>query len=552
MEVSVQSAAEVAFNPTKKQKDFLQIPFSVSEGLYGGAAGAGKTELMVWLPLIYGFHEHPLYKGITLRRSLPQLEKELIARSREIYPDVGGIYNETKKSWKFPSGAKHFFGAADKEQDIRKFDSDQYNLIQYDEATHFTEFQYSYLVNTRMRSRTSDLPAIARSGTNPGNVGHSFFKKRFVNPCINGYKIIVSAKTGLKRIFIPARITDNQHLLDANPHYIKQLEELSEAEKKAKLYGDWDVYEGQVFKEWRIEPLSDEPDNARHSVDAFDIPSWWPRFIGIDWGYAAYTCIYWAALSPDGRVYIYREYAVKETKTTDWIEDFVRLTENEKSNIRKIIICHSANQHRGEPSTILEQINSAISYHDFPVSVELGEKNRINGKMAVHEFLRWTPKESAKKFYGQFDKDLADKIFRLHGKESYYQYVTLFEDPKIENNIPRLQVFGKECPLLCETIPACVYEDTPEEGHKAEDVKEFDGDDPYDTLRNLLTGIKEYDVKSAVEMSNAIKTQAAISEMAKGDATSFYRRMEHIEAQRSQVNSNRRRSFRPTRRVRFM
>jgi len=546
--IEVTSVVEREFSPTKKQSDFLSIPWTIKEGLYGGAAGAGKTEVVVWMPLIYQFHEHPLYKGITLRRHLKQLETELISRSKEIYPSLGGIFNETKKKWTFPSGAVQYFGGADKEDDIRKFDSDQYNLISYDEATHFTEFQYSYLVMSRLRSRCADLPAIARSGTNPGNVGHSYFKKRFVKPNKDGYKILLDSKTGLKRMFIPARIQDNPTLLANNPEYIAQLMSLSEAEKKAKLYGDWDTYEGQVFNEFRLEPLSDEPDNARHVIDPFDIPSWWPRFIGIDWGYAAYTIIYWSALSPTGRLFIYREYAVKEKLIVDYLSDLVNLTTpEEKDLVSKVSICHSASQNRGEPFTVYEQLTKALRHADFKCPVTLGEKNRINGKVAIHEFLRWKPKENPARIYGgEFDKEYADKIFRLYGQKAYVDYVKMFEAEQEEKDIPKLQIFNT-CPLLIETIPACVYEDTPDEGKKKEDVKEFDGDDPYDCLRILLGGIKDYQIANAKELEHAQKSHDAIQELVGGDQTKFYRKMEFLEAKKGEQRVGttfRRRGFR--------
>ena len=547
-QVEVQAVVEREFSPTKKQSDFLSIPWSVKEGLYGGAAGAGKTEVVVWMPLIYQFHEHPLYKGIILRRNLKQLETELITRSKEIYPSLGGVFNETKKKWTFPSGAVQYFGGADKEDDIRKFDSDQYNLISYDEATHFTEFQYSYLAMSRCRSRCADLPAIIRSGTNPGNVGHSYFKNRFVKPDKNGYKLLIDSKTGLKRIFIPARIQDNPTLLANNPEYIQQLMSLSEAEKKAKLYGDWDTYEGQVFKEFRLEPLSDEPDNARHVIEPFEIPSWWPRFIGIDWGYAAYTVIYWAALAPTGRLFIYREYAHKEKKIVDYLTDLINLTEmEERESLNKVLICHSADQNRGEPSTIYEQLTKALRHANFKCHINLGEKNRLNGKLNLHEFLRWQKKESPAKIYGgEFDKEYADKIYRLYGQVAYVDYVKMFEAEKEETNIPKLQIFNT-CPLLTETIPACVYEDTPEDGKKKEDVKEFDGDDPYDCIRILLGGIKEYQVTNAKDFEHAQKANEAIVQLANGDQTSFYRKMEYLESKRDGRNNSytfRRRSFR--------
>jgi len=550
MQAQVQSVVEREFSATRKQSDFLAIPWSVKEALYGGAAGAGKTEVVVWMPLIYQFHEHPLYKGIILRRNLKQLETELISRSKEIYPSLGATFNETKKKWTFPSGAVQYFGGADKEDDIRKFDSDQYNLISYDEATHFTEFQYSYLVMSRLRSRCADLPAIARSGTNPGNVGHSYFKNRFVKPYKEGYKLLVDGKTGLKRMFIPARIQDNPTLLENNPEYIQQLMSLSEAEKKAKLYGDWDTYEGQVFKEFRLEALSDEPENARHVIDPFSIPSWWPRFIGIDWGYAAYTVIYWAALSPTGRLFVYREYAFKEKKIVDYLTDLINLTEpEEREALLKVLICHSADQNRGEPSTIYEQLTKALRKAEFKCQIQLGEKNRLNGKLNLHEFLRWQPKENPAKVYGgEFSKDYADKIYRLYGQASYVEYVRMFEAEKPELNLPKLQIFNT-CPLLIETIPACVYEESQEEGKKKEDVKEFDGDDPYDCIRILLGGIKEHQTQHAREMEHNEKSQEAINGLVNGDQTSFYRKMEFLESKKDSdrnLTTFRRRGFRRT------
>ena len=546
--IQVNSVVEREFTPTKKQSDFIAIPWSVKEALYGGAAGAGKTELIIWLPLIYQFHEHPLYKGIILRRNLKQLETELISRSKEIYPSLGAVFNETKKKWTFPSGAVQYYGGADKEDDIRKFDSDQYNLISYDEATHFTEFQYSYLVMSRLRSRCADLPAIARSGTNPGNVGHAYFKNRFVKPYKDGYKILIDGKTGLKRLFIPARIQDNPALLANNPQYIQQLMSMTEAEKKAKLYGDWDTYEGQVFKEFRLEPLSDEPGNACHVIKPFDIPSYWPRFIGIDWGYAAYTVIYWAALSPTGRVFIYREYAFKEKKIVDYLTDLINLTEPaEREALSKVRICHSADQNRGEPFTIYDQLTKALRKNNFRCQIELGEKNRLNGKLTLHEYLRWQPKENPARLYGgEFDKGYADKIFRLYGQTAYVDYVKMFEKEKEETNLPKLQIFDT-CPLLIETIPACVYEDSPEEGKKAEDVKEFDGDDPYDCTRILLSGIREYQLQHAREVEHAAKSEEALNQLSGGDQTSFYRKMEFLESKQGHQKSSisfRRRGFR--------
>src|SRR5690242_16322545 len=93
------------FKPHKKQESFLSIPDSIFEAMYGGAAGGGKSDILVMLPLLRRFHESPYFKGIIFRRTYPELESEIIARSRKWYPHFGGVYHEEKRRWTFPSGA---------------------------------------------------------------------------------------------------------------------------------------------------------------------------------------------------------------------------------------------------------------------------------------------------------------------------------------------------------------------------------------------------------------------------------------------------------------
>lgn len=537
-EVTVSSPIERVWEPTKKQKEFISLPFSFFEALYGGAVASGKSEILLLLPLIYNFHQHPLFKGLILRRTFPELESEIILRSKEWYSHAGGIYNESKKRWTFSSGAVISFGHAEREDDIRKYDTAQFNYVGWDECTSFTPYQYRYLTFSRIRSRCSDLPAICRAGTNPGNIGHSYFRERFVDPHKAGFRPLVDKNTGLKRIFIPATVYDNPIFIKNNPTYIHQLEQLPEADRRAKLYGDWYTYLGQVFKEFRIEPLSDEPINAKHVVDDFEIPLWWPRIIAIDWGFTAMCWIGWLAISPSGQVFVYREYAEKEKKHEDWITDLINLTGDEKASVESIWICHSANQNRGEPNTIREKVSTAINNNGFNCTVNLGSKGRVNGKMNVHEYLRWKKKDDIIKISNEvFDLDRANQLFRLYGEKAYKQYIDIFTSEKDEGILPKLQIMSS-CAQLVKTIPNCVYDDT-----NPEDVKEFDGDDPYDGIRIGLDGVKEYILKNAKKLAEMKDRENAINEIGKGDQTSFYRRMEHLEKSNSFNNSIRKKSF---------
>lgn len=537
LESVIEEQESKSWKPTPKQERFLQVPFDVDEAGYGGALMAGKSDVLMLMPLIYQFHENSKFKGLFLRRTFPELEQEIIPRSQEFYPSTGATYNISRHRWEWPNGAMDIFGHLKDEKDVKKYDTGQFPLIRWDEATSFTGFQYEYITIRRNRAPVgSGLPSFTRWGSNPGNVGHIYFRKRFIDPCRTGGKVLRDAKTGSKRIFIPATALDNPHAREENPKYFKRLNEItSEAERRAMILGDWYTFEGQVFEEFRLEPMQGEPSYAQHVIEPFDIPSWWPRLISIDWGMKAYTFIIWWAIAPEGRVYIYRAYAVKKVKIRQWAKDMAVLTKH-KEQVRDVGICFSATQDRGQDQTIYEQVAEALSESDFTCSLTLGDKNRVGGKQLVHEYLRWQPLPTIKEIIGDYDTDLARKIERMHGPEALKEYVKYFTPEEPEQNLPKLRIFSrdyegiKECTtaleLLTECIPACVYDET-----RKEDVKEFDGDDPYDCLRIGLYRLRDYFEEAGSEYQKLQKIGLAAKVLEKtNDQTSFYRTCEAAEA----------------------
>lgn len=513
------------WKPHKRQEQFASLPDTIFEALYGGAAGGGKSELLLMLPVVRGWYKEPRFKGIIFRRTFPELESEIIVRSRDWYSLAGGKYNEEKKRWIFPSGALMQFGHVEYESDTRKYDTAEYNYMAFDELTSFTQGQYIYLSRTRCRSSSSRLPALVRSATNPGNIGHAWVRDHFITPAPKG-TIIIDKQTKLKRIFIQSFAEDNPYLMSNDPQYVARLESLPEAERQAKRYGSWDSFEGQVFSDYREMPAEGEPENANHICEPFNIPSWWLRFLAIDWGYSAMTIALWGALSSDDRLYIYREYAIKEAKTSTWATEVGNYCVGE--SYRDIVLCRSAWQQRGEEATQQEQFTKYSG-----LIARQADNDRISGKLVLQEYLRWkeAPARKASQADIVYSADRAQYILRTQGSEAYDRYLKSFRVVQEDAILPRLQIFP-DCKELRRCIPLCIYDKKSNSTEKpAEDVREFAGDDPYDAIRYLAMAVNRYLGGLKDEGAARRKENEVIEALQKTkDWTEYYRKMSILES----------------------
>lgn len=370
--------------------------------------------------------------------------------------------------------------------------------------------------------------------------GNSFVKKRFVDPFPEGSKIIVG-RGGNKRIYIHATLADNADHID--PTYSQSLEGRPDAERKAKKHGDWSAYLGLVFDEFRTKKYPDEPENALHVVEPFAIPTWWPRFIIGDWGFRAMTYILFLAVSPEGRVYCYRELHWKGIRIEEWapiVRQFIEL-----ENPRVVKFCKSVSQDRGQENTIQGQIEEALEH---PIELSNNSRgSRVSGKMLLHEYMRWKPLPTlATKEMKPYSEERARWLLRNRGMHEYKNYLRLFDAPKSEDNLPRLQILCCNddhheyhpycCPELINSIQACSY-DKPSNNKPAEDVAEFEGDDPYDTLRYGIDTADTYLLGSSEELIKLKAESEALRRLAfTGDSTAFYRQMRTIDANNSRID----------------
>ena len=281
---------ELRLTLTKKQMCFISA--EESEVLFGGAAGGGKSYGQMVDALLFALR-YPGSKQLVLRRSFPELERSLIRTSLSLYPRSVYSFNSTSHVGRFKNGSLIDFGYLAAENDVYHYQSAEYDVVRFDELTHFTEAQYVYLVS-RVRG-ANGYPKQIKSTTNPGGIGHSWVKRRFIDPSPAGRSFI--GESGMSAIFIPSLLSDNGFLCRSDPSYERRLSSLPERERRALLHGDWSIFEGQYFSEFS---------ERVHVCEPFELPAGWRRYRTVDYGLDRLACL-WIAVAPDRRSYVYRE-----------------------------------------------------------------------------------------------------------------------------------------------------------------------------------------------------------------------------------------------------
>lgn len=391
--------ANVVWQPQPQQAVFMSRP--EYEALYGGAAGGGKSDAIIIEPLRQVHIPH--FKGLILRKTFPQLA-ELIDKSLNYYPRAfpKARYNASSHTWTFPSGAKIIFGAMQHTKDRTKYQGQAYDFIAFDELTHFTFEEYSYLFS-RNRPNGPGTRVYIRATANPGGVGHGWVKERFITaaPPMTPITEEVSWKQpdgsiqtrAQSRIFVPASVFDNKALMENDPDYVRRLASMPEAERNALLYGDWDTFSGQVFTEWRNDSEHYDDRVNTHVIHPFRIPDSWSVWCSMDWGYSRPFSVGWYAVDHERRMYRIREYygcngapnqGVKMEPTQ--VAREIKRIEREDPNLKGRTI------HRvGDPAIWGTQGTESIGdlMERERVYFEKGNHDRIDGKMQVHHRLKF-------------------------------------------------------------------------------------------------------------------------------------------------------------------
>ena len=439
----------INYQPTPKQAMFHAS--KANEILYGGAAGGGKTKALV-MDALFRCLKWPNTTAVVFRRTYRELEDTDIKEALSSYPEALAKYNAGRHEFKLMNGSKILFRHCENEADRFDYSGLEAQHMYFDELTTFTQVIYDFL-KTRLRAKKElGCVPIVKSASNPGNIGHGWVKKEFVDAGpymeIREQEIWSEALHKSKKIrtqYIPALATENPFITE---DYIFELEQKPQALRDALLHGSWDSFEGQAFPEIVVKP-ENEDGLWTHVIDPFPIPKSWPRYFSFDYGYSdPFACLWWA-MDEEGRAYLYREWYGCVPKKADTglkltpVQIAEGIIEREQPEIDdNLTITRTADPSIFDKSrgfSVADQMAPGYMGRQKGVFFTKADNTRIAGKMEVHERLR-------------FD----------------------------ENGKPMMYVFST-CHDWIRTVPNLPYDDK-----KVEDIDTDAEDHDYDATRYFL------------------------------------------------------------------
>lgn len=395
---------------------------------YGGARGGGKSHWMLSQLGADDCQRVPGLKCLLLRKvgkanleAFEDLRRRLFTRLPHEFSAFRGILT-------FANGSRIIAGHFQNEKDIDAYLGLEYDCIGLEEASQLTSRKFQDISTCCRSSKTNWRPRIYTT-TNPGGVGHAWYRKRFVQP-------MLERREGETR-FIPARVGDNAF---NNPEYRRILEGLTGWQRRAWLDGDWDIAAGQFFTQFRRDV---------HVVEDFDDGRAVEWFCAFDYGHVHYTVCLLGCRDGDGNTYVVDEHAER-----------LWLPQRHATAIKAMLARHKI----GDRTLTLSDLKRFVAGADV--------------------FSRQSDGTTIAAQYAKQGITLRPaNIDRVNGWAEVMQGLG-----DIEANIRPTLFFHRRCAQLIETLPALQHDpNRPEDVLKVDaDDDGIGGDDAADTLRYLV------------------------------------------------------------------
>ena len=413
------------FHAIAREADYDNGPVDIG---VGGARGPGKSHAVLSQVGIDDCQRIPGLKGLFLRQTGVAAKESFddlvdkVLRGRMSYTKTGGLL-------KLGDNSRIVLGGFKDASDIDKYIGIEYDIIIVEELNQLTEDKYTKLRGSLRTSKPGWRPRMYTS-FNPGGVGHGFVKSRYVIP--------FREKREKDTRFIGSTYLSNPYL---NKEYIEYLEGLTGDLGKAWREGEWEIFAGQFFSEFRY---------SLHVCKPFIPKSTIPKYGGMDWGRIAPFVFLAGAFDvvklEDGRVFhrvwIFKEVDGVKKNPKEWAEEIksrVNLKEFERI--------------MGDPAMFTPGNDNSISISDQfnkeGLTLYRASNDRIGGWSVVHDWLSIAP-----------------------------------------DGLPYL-IITEDCTDLITTLPELIHDET-----NVEDLDTDSNDHWADALRYMLKHVKWIDARS--------------------------------------------------------
>ena len=407
---------------------------------YGGARGGGKSH---WLLAQMGADDCQRVAGLKclLLRKVGKANLEQFEDlRRRLFGKLKHEFSAYRGVLAFNNGSRIIAGHFQSEKDIDAYLGLEYDVIGVEEATTLTSRKYQDISTCCRTSKPNWRPRIY-STTNPGGVGHAWYRTKFVLPMLEKRQADTS--------FIPARVGDNAY---NNPEYRKVLEGLSGWQKRAWLEGDWDIAAGQFFTTFRRDV---------HVIDDFDDTRAVEWFAALDYGFAHYTVVLLGCRDGDGNIFIVDEHAER-----------LWLPQRHAAGIKAMLARHVVPVDSG-----LMRVESRKMR-----PLELGDLKRFVAGADV--FSRQSDGTTIAAQYAKHGISL--RVANTDRVNGWAEVLQGFGD--VEGGVRPTLFIHKRCGRLVETLPTLQHDpNRPEDVLKVDaDEEGVGGDDAPDALRYLV------------------------------------------------------------------
>jgi len=368
------------FVPLPRQVEAAELLQRVDGPTYvlmGGAAGGSKSKGLRELAHA-ACMTTPGYRVLLLRRTYKELEQTHLRDLEIEAPEMGAVAVPSAKVCRYPNGSILQCGHCETAADAGNYLSAEYDLIIFDELVTFEETPF-LLISSRARSSKPGVAPKILCGTNPGGPQSHWVRARFIDKSVD--RTEYPDYDPAEWAFIPSKLEDNPYL---DQQYERKLLALPPEMRKAYRDGDWDIFPGQYFPEWR----KGVHVTREHRVIAPDVP----RVLSFDWGYVNYgVCLWWALV--DGKAYLEEEYVFKLTLASEVGKEIARRCKDRGLSAIKYLVYDTAmeipNNDSGE-STI-ETVRRGMRAGGLSVGTRPADKDRINGWQRVRHWLHAAP-----------------------------------------------------------------------------------------------------------------------------------------------------------------